>query len=190
MNDGKNSFILYHDRYDMIKVLTDEDAGQLIKAIFEYEVNKTIPEFSSKVVNFAFNEIKKDLDKDRKKIKQKKTYATKKEEFFAEILNPEIRWANRHYMNFYAVKDYINHITKEDVYSYVSKMNYDDFLNTPYWKAIASYAKHEAHNRCSFCGESENLEVHHISYKNKGLELWSRNDLIVLCDNCHRSEHG
>jgi hypothetical protein len=37
---AKNSFILYHDQKEVIDELSDEDAGKLFKAIYEYNVNK------------------------------------------------------------------------------------------------------------------------------------------------------
>ena len=37
---AKNSFILYHDQKELIDELDDEQAGKLIKAIYEYNVNK------------------------------------------------------------------------------------------------------------------------------------------------------
>lgn len=40
----KNSFILYHEFSDYINKLTDEQAGQLFKAIFAYEKDGTLPE--------------------------------------------------------------------------------------------------------------------------------------------------
>lgn len=37
---AKNSFILYYDQKEVIDELSDEDAGKLFKAIYEYNVNK------------------------------------------------------------------------------------------------------------------------------------------------------
>lgn len=39
---AKNSFILYHDQKEVIDELDDEQAGKLIKAIYEYNVNKRL----------------------------------------------------------------------------------------------------------------------------------------------------
>lgn len=36
---AKNSFILYHDQKQVFDELTDEQAGKLIKAIYEYNIN-------------------------------------------------------------------------------------------------------------------------------------------------------
>ena len=39
---AKNSFILYHDQKQVFDELTDEQAGKLIKAIYEYNVNQKV----------------------------------------------------------------------------------------------------------------------------------------------------
>lgn len=39
---AKNSFILFHDQKEVVDELTDEQAGKLFKAIYEYNVNKKI----------------------------------------------------------------------------------------------------------------------------------------------------
>lgn len=39
---AKKSFILYHDQKEVVDELNDEQAGKLLKAIYEYNVNKKI----------------------------------------------------------------------------------------------------------------------------------------------------
>lgn len=57
---------------------------------------------------------------------------------------------------------------------------------SPKWSQIRK--KHlDTQNKCQFCGNSKNLEVHHIVpvHINPELEL-DRGNLITLCDkNCH-----
>lgn len=44
------------------------------------------------------------------------------------------------------------------------------------------------HNRCAFCGSTEDLEIHHIVPKVKcGTD--DESNLIVLCSHCHRNIH-
>lgn len=59
----KDSFILYHEQYDIFKELTDEEAGALIKAIYEYEIKKELPK--DKLIKLSFLSIKQRLDKNR-----------------------------------------------------------------------------------------------------------------------------
>lgn len=41
---------------------------------------------------------------------------------------------------------------------------------------------------CTECGSRQNLRLHHLTYARLGAELVA--DLAVLCDGCHRTEHG
>lgn len=68
-------------------------------------------------------------------------------------------------------------------------MDYGDFLKTKYWTAISMYLKHKADGKCSRCGSTDNLNVHHKSYAHHGLELFYLDDLTVLCEHCHSGEH-
>ena len=42
---------------------------------------------------------------------------------------------------------------------------YKLYLKSPKWKAIAKLVKNNSDNKCSKCGRTENLAVHHINYK-------------------------
>jgi 5-methylcytosine-specific restriction endonuclease McrA len=42
--------------------------------------------------------------------------------------------------------------------------------------------------QCQFCGKRTNLEVHHQHSRAQGGKDQSEN-LITLCDSCHRNEH-
>ncbi len=63
----KNSFILYHDYWNWFRLLTDEELGQLLRAIFCYEKERNLPEFLNEKTQFVFNMIKELLDRDREK---------------------------------------------------------------------------------------------------------------------------
>ena len=66
----KNSFILYHEYSDYINKLTDEQAGQLLKAIFAYVQDGTMPTLDP-LTDMVFTVIRKQLDKDRAKYEEK-----------------------------------------------------------------------------------------------------------------------
>ena len=57
----KKSFILYKNNKDLIESLSDEQAGKLLKAVFEYETTGEIIELDP-VTAIAFIAIKKELD--------------------------------------------------------------------------------------------------------------------------------
>jgi len=76
---AKDSFILYTEQKAVVDKLTDEQAGKLIKAIYEYEETGEIPELDS-VLDLVFTPFKIALDKNDSKweeIKQKRSEAGK-----------------------------------------------------------------------------------------------------------------
>lgn len=67
-------------------------------------------------------------------------------------------------------------------------MPYAEYLQTPHWKNMAAEARRRAGYRCQLCDRSDiSLNVHHRTYEHRGQE-W-RNDLIVLCEDCHKRFH-
>jgi uncharacterized protein DUF6291 len=66
MAKDKKSFVLYHSFYDVIKDMSDQDAGLLLKAVFEYHINNLEIELPP-VLKMAFQFIKSQLDRDRVK---------------------------------------------------------------------------------------------------------------------------
>lgn len=82
---AKESFILYLEHQAVFEMLTDAQAGQLIKNIFEYEKTGQVPKMEQ-MLNVAFIPIKQDLDKNRAKY-EKVVERNKK--------NIEKRWQNK-----------------------------------------------------------------------------------------------
>ena len=72
----KNSFVLYNEYKDQFELLSYEEAGQLIMAIFEYTETGVAPELNGMVL-MAFAFIKKQLDRDAEKYE--KTVEKRKE---------------------------------------------------------------------------------------------------------------
>ena len=62
----KASFLIYLDYEEQFKLLTDEQAGQLIKTIIKYEKTGEIVELDG-ITKMAFSFIKQQLDRDREK---------------------------------------------------------------------------------------------------------------------------
>lgn len=65
---------------------------------------------------------------------------------------------------------------------------YAVYLNSPEWGRKRREALDRAGGKCERCTETENLEVHHITYDRLGYER--PQDLQVLCNPCHAAEHG
>lgn len=62
----KKSFVLYSDYWQHIELLTIEERGQLLTAIYEYILYGSAPEISGSV-KMAFSFIKAQLDRDSEK---------------------------------------------------------------------------------------------------------------------------
>ena len=67
------------------------------------------------------------------------------------------------------------------------KEEYQEYLKSDHWKEIRLKALDRAGNRCQLCSSTDNLNVHHNTYKNRGNE--DLKDLVVLCRNCHEKFH-
>ena len=68
--DKKESFLLYTEHSELFKLLSKEQAGELIMALFEYNQTGEIPDLEP-VTKMAFVSIKLDLDRNAKKYEQK-----------------------------------------------------------------------------------------------------------------------
>lgn len=90
-----------------------------------------------------------------------------------------VKWSTIRYAN----------VDFDMVAEYIQEMNYYTFLNTIYWKVVAKKVKERAGYRCQLCNSSENLNVHHRSYRNHGYEVLHLEDLICLCHECHEKHH-
>lgn len=82
MAEDKKAFVVYADWESQFDLLSDEEAGKLIKHIFSY-VNDKNPEFdkNDRLLNMAFEPIKKQLKRDLRKyeiIKEKRAEAGRK----------------------------------------------------------------------------------------------------------------
>lgn len=66
----KSSFLIYLDYEEQFNLLTDEELGQLIRAIIKYEKTKEISQLEG-VIKMAFSFIKTQLDRDREKYQAK-----------------------------------------------------------------------------------------------------------------------
>lgn len=62
----KDTFILYTEMHEQMDLLTDEQAGRLIKAVFHYKAGMELPEMDS-VTAMVFAFIRQKLDRDEKK---------------------------------------------------------------------------------------------------------------------------
>ena len=61
-------------------------------------------------------------------------------------------------------------------------------LDRKYYSKLHQQVLERDNWRCQACGSMQNLEVHHIQFRShSGLD--SEENLITLCDGCHRACH-
>lgn len=63
----KKSFTLYHDYWDWLNLLTNEELGMLIRGVFLYEREKILPTNLDDKTEMAFSMVRERLDRDREK---------------------------------------------------------------------------------------------------------------------------
>ena len=61
---------MYLDYEEHFKLMTDEQLGQLLRAIMEYEKTRQVPQLDG-MVKMAFSFIKAQLERDREKYEEK-----------------------------------------------------------------------------------------------------------------------
>ena len=67
-------------------------------------------------------------------------------------------------------------------------MGYSDYLKSEHWHCTRGNALRQGYSTCIRCGKGTELNVHHLTYDNIGEER--PEDLTVLCNDCHKQEHG
>lgn len=65
--------------------------------------------------------------------------------------------------------------------------SYRDYLHAPHWQATRAAYRASAQPQDCICGETEGLQLHHLSYERVGAERLT--DLTPLCDRCHAMVH-
>jgi 5-methylcytosine-specific restriction endonuclease McrA len=69
------------------------------------------------------------------------------------------------------------------------KQGYDEYLASDYWQGVRYLMLKAAGFKCQECGANDKpLHVHHLTYQRLGRER--DEDLVVLCESCHRGKHG
>ena len=77
----------------------------------------------------------------------------------------------------------------------MTREEYERLLQSDYWKGY-SYSLIKVRNfTCEDCGRSfpnerNKLQVHHLVYRDANPWSYSPNELVVLCEECHKKRHG
>lgn len=67
----KKSFVLYYDLEQHVQLLSDEQLGRLLRAVFAYEIRGEITEFNDPMLSLCFSFIKVQLDIDNEKYRER-----------------------------------------------------------------------------------------------------------------------
>ena len=72
----------------------------------------------------------------------------------------------------------------------MTKSEYAQQLKSPEWKAKRLEILKRDDYKCTKCGETKKLHVHHLSYTS-GCNAWEypNENLITLCKGCHSAQH-
>lgn len=70
----------------------------------------------------------------------------------------------------------------------LKEMPYQDYLQTPEWKARAEGVKERWQWKCALDSRHKAEHAHHRTYDRRGRE--HTDDLIALCADCHKRFHG
>lgn len=113
------------------------------------------------------------------------------EHYIQVYLNPKYKWKDdiKTYRKIQLLSYSRLDVYENEIISYIRDMDYNDFLNTMYWKAIAERIKYKANFRCQMCNSNDNLITHHRTYEHHGDEIHHMEDLICICRDCHEKYH-
>lgn len=82
----------------------------------------------------------------------------------------------------------VDPIYRCEIEATVASINLSAWYQSPLWKQTTKLMRY-LHPRCEVCGTTSSLQVHHKTYKHLGTEILHIEDLMVLCDRCHREAH-
>lgn len=77
----------------------------------------------------------------------------------------------------------------------MTKEEYKNLLNSDYWKGYSYSLIKERNFTCEDCGrtfynERNKLQVHHLLYRDVNPWSYKPEELVVLCEECHKKRHG
>lgn len=77
----------------------------------------------------------------------------------------------------------------------MTKEEYEHLLKSDYWKGYSHSLIKERNFTCQDCGrrfpgEHNKLQVHHLHYRDANPWSYDPEEVVVLCEECHRRRHG
>jgi 5-methylcytosine-specific restriction endonuclease McrA len=163
------------------------------------ELKTVVMHIKNKNFNFLCPNCEKMLQQEIKKEKKKKEenniriLEENTKHYIENFLDPTKSWIKEipHKKRWLILNLNYPQINERKITKYVKDMIYDDFLKTLYWKTIAGRIRYFAKFKCELCNKGKViLVVHHKTYKNHGKEHLFLEDLICLCESCHKKVHN
>ncbi len=75
--------------------------------------------------------------------------------------------------------------TSSPLYIPGARKSYKRYINSKEWKEKSRLLK--KNKKCFICNSTENLNLHHLTYKRLGIEIIQ--DFQILCKKCHEIVH-
>ena len=77
----------------------------------------------------------------------------------------------------------------------MTREEYEKLLKSDYWKGYSYSLIKERNFTCEDCGrqfpnERNKLQVHHLVYRDVNPWSYRPNEVVVLCEECHKKRHG
>jgi len=77
----------------------------------------------------------------------------------------------------------------------MTKEEYEKLLKSDYWRGFSYSLIKERDFTCEDCGrrfynERNKLQVHHLVYRDVAPWSYKPEELVVLCEDCHKKRHG
>ena len=87
-------------------------------------------------------------------------------------------------------KKKVKSTNKKSVVPFINQCKYPVFVKSKYWKYVRGLVLERDGHKCTNCGKSTQLQVHHLTYEHHYKEHNNLGDLVTLCRMCHEAEHS
>jgi len=75
----------------------------------------------------------------------------------------------------------------DNQYTYKNCKDYNVYLRSKKWAKKKKHIIKTYGGKCEICDSTKELQIHHNTYKNRGMEL--DDELLILCKDCHNTYH-
>lgn len=173
-------FMIYFDAINpFLKHMSNEEAGEMIRALTNYAYTGESPKDISPMAAIAIQIMQPSIDTGAERYADtvaKRKYATYVRECKKKKLVPLLfeQWNE-------------NGNGGENEANDDKWIDYNAYILSDEWKQKREQRLAMDGNKCQVCGAVDGLEVHHLTYRNLGHE--EMDELITLCRDCHKKQH-